>query len=58
MKKVTKFREHPQNFKELYDTEFGGILANYARNTEKTEVKKTDGIPFRRNSVDTLNTGH
>ncbi len=31
-----------------------GILANSARNTEQTEVKKTDGIPCRRNSVDTL----
>ncbi len=49
MKKVMEFLEIPRNFMELYDTEFSGILANSARNTDQTEVKKN-----RRNSVDTL----
>ena len=33
---------------------FRGILGNFARNTEETEVQKTYGIPCRRNYVDTL----
>ncbi len=50
MKKVTEFREIPHGIRR----NSAGILANSARNTELTEVKKTDGIPCRRNSVDTL----
>jgi hypothetical protein len=29
MKKVPEFREIPRNFMELYDTEFGGIPAEF-----------------------------
>ena len=53
MKKVTEFREIPRNYTTRNSA---GILTTSARNTEQTEVKKTDGIPCRRNSVDTLPT--
>ncbi len=36
----------PQDFVQLYDTEFRKILGNFARDMKVTEIQKTDGIPW------------
>jgi hypothetical protein len=35
-----------QNFFLSFDIEFRGILSNFARNTEDTEVEKSSGVGF------------
>jgi hypothetical protein len=59
--KVTEFREIPRNFTEFYTSRnsaefrwnFSQFRTEYGIDGSK---KKTDGIPCRRNSVDTLET--
>jgi hypothetical protein len=51
-------REILSNYATWNFAKFRGILANFARNTEVTEVQKTDGIPCWRNSVDILDVVH
>jgi hypothetical protein len=55
MKKVIEFCEILRNFTELYDMASAEFLRNFEYGIDGS--KKTDGIPCRRNSVDTLSVG-
>ena len=46
MEIITEFREILSDYATWNSTKFRGILGNLARNTEVTEVQKTDGIPW------------
>jgi hypothetical protein len=51
-KKITKFRKILSNYVQLNFAKFRGIVEDFTRNMEDTEVQKTYEIPCRRNSVD------
>jgi hypothetical protein len=55
--KITDFSENLSEYVVGNSAKFRGIVSNFARNTEETEVQKTYGIQCRRNSVDTLYRG-
>ncbi len=59
--KVTEFRGILRNsaeFDEFRNMEFRGIQGNSVYYTEYTEFKKTYGIPYKKNSENTLFKTH